>query len=284
MVGACRARRPLPAGRGVSRRGQRARGGRVQSLEVLSNRADLISGGDALVAARLVAGAGDPRGRRRHRRHQRVRAAPERALRRARHRPEGRRERADRARRRRGRQADHDHQPPDRRPDLRRPAGHALRLQPERVEPAARRGHRRAVQRADAGRATSIATRRNQFVAYDPANPPAAALDPADDDRPRADRAVHRPARDRAPPTAASTRWPCSWTRASRSSRGRPSSRGAASSSTRSAARAGPSTASSRPSSVLQATAARRRLRGRHLEPEHLRQQLQRRGLAPRRR
>ena len=43
-------------------------------------------------------------------------------------------------------------------------------------------------------------------------------------------------------PIAASTRWRCWSTRASRSSRGRPTSRGATSSSTRSAARAGPST------------------------------------------
>ena len=134
----------------------------VQGLEVLSNRADLISGGDALVAARLAGGA-DPATLRVDLDGVDVTGAF--ALR-----PSGRfeglvtglkvgSEHADRARRGRSGQADHDHQPPDRRPGVRRPAGDAVRVQSERVEPAARRGRRRAVQRADAGSTTSTATR-----------------------------------------------------------------------------------------------------------------------------
>ena len=59
------------------RRRRRVAASGVRALEVVSNRADLVSGGDALVAATLArATPRRARGRRRRRRHERVRRAP----------------------------------------------------------------------------------------------------------------------------------------------------------------------------------------------------------------
>ena len=173
-----------------------------------------------------------------------------------------------------GRQ-DRDPQPPDRRPGLLRAAGDAVLLQPERVEPAARRRDRRAVQRADEGR-TPLPQHGHatQFVPYDPASPPpAASIEQTTTDAGKTSRSSC--SASRALPTAASTRSPCSSTRRSRSSRGRRASRGAGSSSTRSAARAEPAR-SDRARKRAAGGAARRRLRRRDVEPQHLREQLQR--------
>ena len=213
---------------------------------------------------------------RRRRRDQRVRAAAERALRRARHRPEGRSQHADRARRERRRQADHDHQPPDRRPGVRRPAGDALRLQPERVEPAARRGGRRAVQRADEGR-LPLPQRGEPVRRLRPGEPARARAHPADDDGPRADRAVHRAARHR---HRRSRDLPDGRARgpeqADRAVVGRAAVEPQALLPVRRRLRDRAPPA--RPGQRAAGAAARCGLRGRDLEPEHLRAKLQRRG------
>ena len=224
----------------------------MRSLEVVSNRADLGLGGDALVAAQA----------RRRRRPASVRVDVDGtdvtsafAMR-----PSGRYEgslsglklgrNTLTVTRRQRRQADRDHEPPDRRPDLRRPAGDAVRLRPERLDAAARPAARRAVQRADPRRAAL--PQRWPASSSPTTRPTRPAGDPDDDDRLRPHRAVHRRARHRHRGPRRSSRWRCSSTRRSRSRRGRPSSRGAASSSTRSAARAAPSTASWPPTNVLQ--------------------------------
>ena len=263
----------------------------IREITVLSNRADLISGGDALVAidlgntdasaVKVTLNGNDITNAFAVRENGRVRGTG--------HRSQGGQERArcapgteptprqEQARERdRDRPTDHDPQPSDRGTGPRRPAGHAVLLQPERLEPAARRRDRRAVQRADQGRvplsqrrtptSSSRTTRRTRRR------------------RRRSSRRRQTPARrcrssSSASPglrIAASTRWRCSSTRASRSSRGRPRSRGATSSSTRSAARAGTDTHQRAPGQRPPGDAARARLRGRDLEPEHLRQQLQR--------
>ena len=66
-------------------------------------------------------------------------------------------------------------------PGLRRPAGDAVRLQPERVHSAARRGDRRAVQRADAGR-LPLSQPDEPVRRLRPGQPAVAGVDPADDD------------------------------------------------------------------------------------------------------
>ena len=243
----------------------------VQSLEVLSGRADLVSGGDALVAAKVSGPATvDVNG---------VDVTGAFAVR-----PSGRLEglvtglkvgenvltvRDSSG----GGKRTHDHEPSDRRPGLLRPADHALRLQSERVEPAARRGDRRAVQRTDAGRAA--VPQHGQPVR---AVRPGGHGHPADHDRPRTDRAVHRPARHRhrqprhLPDGRA--RGPG---QADRAVVGRAALERQALLHVRRRVRhrAPPARAGQRAAGA----ATRRGLRGRHLEPEHLRQQLQRRGL-----
>ena len=105
-------------------------------IKVLSNRADLISGGDALVEIKWEAVA--------HAKSAQIRldgvdvrsafaTAPQRALHGCGHRPEERRQPPDRTRRR-GRRADHHHQPPGRRARiLGRPAACALDLRSRTV-------------------------------------------------------------------------------------------------------------------------------------------------------
>ena len=172
-----------------------AAAGSSLSISVLSNRADLISGGDALVqivmpSRRLAPATGR---RRRPRRQRRVRLARRRPLPRPRRGPRGRRERPHRQARRHG--PDHDHEPPDRRPDLRRPAGAALVL-----HDAGRTGSGPATDAqcnapTDVSLLLPLDASTGQFSDVRPGEPAARRRD--DDDRPGRDRSVHRPRQER---------------------------------------------------------------------------------------
>ena len=148
----------------------RRRGGRpALQIDVLSNRADLVSAGDALVAIDLPAGADaveGPRHRRRARRHERVRACARTAASRAL--VTGLDVGAQRAHRERARAARRatadDRQPPQRRPGVLRPADPAVGL------PGGR--GRRAVQPARDLRVPVQVRPAAAFAAYDPENPP----------------------------------------------------------------------------------------------------------------
>ena len=228
----------------------RSAGEGISSIDVLSNRADLISGGDALVAVKLAAGT-DPATVRVNLNGNDITSAFA-----AREDGSfsglvtglvvGKNVLTARSPGGAGRMIV-DHEPSDRRPGLLRPAGHALPLQPERIQP--RCSGRRSTTQCNAPTKVDFLYRNasNQFVAYDPANPPGRVGDPDDDDGRRQDGAVHRPAGHRARRIAASTRSRFSSIRRSRSSRGRSRSRGATSSSTRTAAPAGTTTRSGRP-------------------------------------
>ena len=181
-------------------------------IDVLSNRADLISGGDALVAVRPRPAARRPlNGARRRRRDF---TATLRGRRRPRHRPRRRPQRLTAHARRRARRADHDHQPPDRRPGLRRPAGPAVGLQDEaaglRPAPTATRS---ATRRRRLSYVYKDAT-TGQFAAYDP-EPARRRRRRHDDDRPGQDGALHRARRarreDRGIYAIAGARRPAGW-------------------------------------------------------------------------
>ena len=118
---------------------------------------------------------------------------------------------------------------------------------------------RRAVQRADAGRA-AVPQRGQPVRRLRPGQPARAGASRRRRPTP-ADRAVHRPARHRHRRPRHLPDGRARRPGASRSRRGRPSSRGAASSSTRSAARAAPSTASSRPAACCRRRQLGARLR-----------------------
>ena len=160
-------------------------------IDVLSNRADLISAGDALVEIKLPAGT-DPSERRRHRRRprrvERVRGERRRPLPRPRRRPRPRRQRAHGDAARRLRRAHHDREPPERRPGLLRPAGPAVGVPGDRG--------RRAVQPAGRVR-VPVQERERPVRRLRPGEPALGRRD--DDDRPGQRGAVHRPHRDRLP-------------------------------------------------------------------------------------
>ena len=118
----------------------------------------------------------------------------------------------------------------------------------------------------------------NQFVAYDPANPPAAVRDPDDDDGRRQDGAVHRPAghghgRSRHLPDRGSRRSD----EADRAVVDRPAVEPQALLPVRRRMRERPHAAGALERAP--GDAARPRLRGRQLEPQHLRPELRRRRL-----
>ena len=117
-------------------------------------------------------------------RHGRVRPTRERAVRGPRDGPRPWRQRSRRATRARDRAANPNSEPPDRRPRLRGSSGHALLLQPERLEPSARRRNRRPVQRAHEGRALVPQHGHPGAVPLlRSGEPPAVRRDRADDDR-----------------------------------------------------------------------------------------------------
>ena len=179
-----------------------ATGGKVPAaaaalkISVLSNRADLVSDGDALVQITVPSGV-DPSTldgrRRRPRRHERVRRPRRRPLPRPRRRPGARPERRDREAAEQARRAAHDHELPEGRPDLLGRADPALALH-DRLE-RTRAGAGRAVQRADDVRVLLHADDRRRLPALRPGEPAGRRRD--DDDRPGQHGAVHHPAGDR---------------------------------------------------------------------------------------
>ena len=250
----------------------------VRSLEVVSNRADLISGGDALVAATLADGA-DPRrarGRRRHRRHERVRACGRTAASRAL--VTGLKVGANtltvRAADGAGKRITITNHP------IGGPVFAGPQVTPYACNPNASNPPLGPALDAQCNAPTRVEllyrNAADQFVAYDPANPPAG--DPDDDHGRRPDRAVHRRARHRhrrprhlpdggaGRPGKPVAPWSAEqpWSRKLFYTFG-----GACGTEHRQLA----------PGNVLQAAPLGARLRRRHLEPEHLRQQLQRRRL-----
>ena len=250
----------------------------IGAISVLSNRADLISGGDALVADRprrrgRRVGEGDAERRGRDRC---VRRPRERPLRGARDRAPGRPERARRATGGRLRPAGRDPQPPDRRPRLLRAAGDAVLLQPERVEPAARHRDRRAVQRADEGRAPLPEHGHAAPVRpVRPGEPAAGRIDRADDHGRGQDGPVHRAARHRhCEPRHLPDRGARRPDKADRAVVDEPAVEQEALPPVRRRVRE--PARSDRARQRAAGGAARARLRGRHVEPQHLREQLQR--------
>ena len=249
--------------------------GSVQSLEVLSNRADLISGGDALVAAELAGGV-DPASI--HVDVDGVDVTSAFGIR-----PSGRLEglvtglklgantltvRDAGGAGKRIRIVNHP---------IGGPVFAGPQVTPFDCNPNASNPPLGAAVDAQCNAPTRVdllyRNAANQFVAYDPANPPPAGSiqqTTTDDGKTvpfivqrvtgTADRGIYQMAVLVDP--------------ASRSCRGRPISPGAASSSTPSAAPAAPSTVSSLREARFR-RAARCGVRGRHVDPEHLRQQLQ---------
>ena len=144
------------------------------AIRVLSNRADLISGGDALVQIvmperRRCSGSG------RRSTSTAVTSAPLRLARRtaatsdsSTASPSGRTSSPPSSART---AADHDHEPSDRRPDLRRPAGAAVVLHDGTRTGSGRRPTRSATRRRPSPTSTAPPS-RGQFSAYDPASPP----------------------------------------------------------------------------------------------------------------
>ena len=181
------------AGRATAATGDRERRARL-GIDVLSNRADLISAGDALVAVDVPAGV-DPANVRVTDDGRDVTSAfalrAERPLRGPRHRPRrSARNVLTRARaRRRPRRAHHGHEPPERRPGLLRPAGPAVGLP----------GDARSTRSATSPRPTSSSTSLDDGAVRGlrPGQPAVRRRD--DHDRPGQDGPVHRPRRDRLP-------------------------------------------------------------------------------------
>ena len=172
--------------------------GGIGEITVLSNRADLISGGDALVSVDLRANA---RAVKVELNGANITSAfslrAERPLRRARHEPRRGRESPARSAGERRRTVDRDPQPPDRRAGVLGASGPAMALPhapPD--EPVARTGDRREVQRADDCRAL-LPERRGPIRPLRPGESAGPCRRPADDDGSRQDRSVHRRARDR---------------------------------------------------------------------------------------
>ena len=252
----------------------------VQALEVLSNRADLISGGDALVAARLAAGL-DPATVRVDVDGIDVTSAF--ALR-----PSGRLEGlvtglkvgantltvrdAGGA----GKRITITNHP------IGGPLFAGPQVTPYACNPNASNPPLGAAVDAQCNAPTRVdylyRNTRQPVRGLRPGEPARARAHPADDDRPRADRAVHRPARHRhRRPRHLPDGRPGGPEQADRAVVGRAAVE-PASSSTRSAAPAGPSTASSPRAACCRRSQLGAGFVGRDLEPEHLRQQLQRRG------
>ena len=160
-------------------------------IDVLSNRADVISAGDALVEVRIPGGRErreGPRVRRRPRRDERLRGASQRPLRGSRGRLVARPERAHRACPRCEGSARRRHEPPQRRSGVLGPAGSAVGLPVHRsrlaVQPAGElrvplQDHERLVRRLRPGQ-PAVRRRRHHH-------------------RPGQDGPLHRPGRDRLP-------------------------------------------------------------------------------------
>ena len=202
----------------------------IREITVLSNRADLISGGDALVAIDLGNAdasrrEGDPE---RERHHDRVRRARERPVRGTRHRSQrsGKNVLVARpASRRHHGKSKHENEivigrqitirnHPIGGPVFAGPQVTPFFCNPNASNPPLGAAIDAQCNAPTQGRAPLPQHRHaNQFVAVRPRQPAAGGVDPADDHRRREDGAVHRPARDRARRTAASTRWRCSSTR-----------------------------------------------------------------------